>query len=433
MERDQAQKRIRQLAYTDELTGLASRANFFQHLEELIKTSKRHERRFSLLYIDLDNFKDVNDSLGHDAGDLLLKEITSRLASVGREIDFIARLSGDEFCVLVEDIADDLDAANVAQRCLDIVSQPIVLSTRKLNPTCSIGIAHYPDDGGDISTLLKAADTSMYTAKEEGKHRYAFYKPELTQRAEYRFQVEQYLRDAINNQHLTLAYQPQIDIITGNIIGIEALSRWHHPILGQIPPTEFIAIAERIGMIKQLTEWVLYTTCNQAVAWKNAGLPTLRMAVNISPSHFQDKDIVSLVKRLVHETGISPNTLTLEVTEGVAQIDQENLPIFQELKNLGILVAIDDFGTGYSSFASLKHLQVDCLKIDKSFIDDILNDKNSLILVSSMIEIGHNLGHEVIAEGIETTEQLEALKKHGCKTAQGYLFSKPAVQQTSNS
>jgi diguanylate cyclase (GGDEF)-like protein/PAS domain S-box-containing protein len=425
MERDQAQKRIQELAYVDELTGLASRSRFYQSIEELIKISARHNRRFSLLYIDLDDFKDINDSLGHDTGDLLLKKIAKRLESASRESDFIGRLGGDEFCILVDDVVDNYDAAHVAQRCLETISQPIELSSRKLTPGCSIGIAHFPEDGENLSTLLKAADTSLYAAKEHGKHCYAFYKPELTRMAEYRFQVEQYLREAIEKQQLSLVYQPQVSITTGIITGVEALSRWRHPQLGQVPPTEFIAIAERIGMIKPLTEWVLNTACSQATEWKKAGFSNLHMSVNISPSHFLDKDIVSLIKSVIDKTGIAPGKLQLEVTEGVVQTDQENLSAFQDLKDLGVLLALDDFGTGYSSFASLKHLNVDCLKIDKYFVDGMLSDQKNLALISSMIEMGHNLGHKIIAEGVETSEQLDIIKKLGCETAQGYLFSKP--------
>lgn len=425
MERDHAQKRIRELAYVDELTGLASRAHFYENLEASIKRSDRNQSRLGLLYIDLDNFKSVNDSLGHDVGDLLLQEIAQRLQKVTREIDFVARLSGDEFCILVNDVDDDYAAAHVAQRCLEMISKPVELSARKFTPACSIGIAHYPDDGQDLSTLIKAADTSLYTAKERGRNQYAFYKSELTQKAEYRFRMEQNLRDAVEKQQFSLVYQPQIQILTGKIIGVEALSRWNHPRLGQVSPAEFIATAERIGMIKPLTEWVLKTACNQAVIWKKAGLPAMRMAVNISPVHFLDQDFVSLVKRVLDETGMVPSELELEVTESVVQTDKQNLSIFRELKDLGVLLAIDDFGTGYSSFASLKHLTVDCLKIDKYFIDDMLADHKSKILIGSMIEMGHNLEHEIIAEGVETPEQCHTLQKLGCETVQGYLFSKP--------
>ncbi len=426
MERDQAQNRIRELAYTDELTSLPSRAHFYQNLEELIKISDRHKLRFGLLYIDLDDFKGVNDSLGHDAGDLLLKEIAKRLEKVCREIDFVARLSGDEFCIIVKDVDDDYAAAHVAQRCLEIISKPIKLFARKFVPACSIGISHYPDDGKDLSTLLKAADTSLYAAKEYGKNQYAFYRPELTDKAEYRFRVEQHLREAVEKQQLSIVYQPQVKIDTGKIIGVEALSRWNHPQLGQVSPIEFIATAEKIGMIKPLTEWVLRTACSQAVAWKNAGFPPIHMAVNISPSHFLDKDFVSLVKRVIDEAGIEPAELVLEVTESVVQTDQQNLSIFRDLKDLGVLLAIDDFGTGYSSFASLKHLTVDCLKIDKYFINDMLIDNKTQLLIGSMIEMGHNLEYGIIAEGVEVAEQCHMLQKLGCETGQGYLFGKPA-------
>lgn len=426
MERDQAQKRIRTLAYTDELTGLASRASFIQHMEEITKLSSRHGRRFGLLYIDLDNFKYINDSLGHDAGDLLLKTIAARLIHTCRDIDFIARLGGDEFCILIEEVEADY-AANVAKRCLDAISQPIEIYSRKLTPACSIGIAYYPDDGENLSALLKAGDISLYTAKENGKNQYAFYKAELTHKAEYRFQIEQNLREAIEKQQLLLVYQPQVNIINGEIFGVEALSRWYHPQLGQVAPNEFVAIAERIGMIKPLTEWVLRTACGQLVAWKQAGFDQLRMAVNISPSLFLDKGFVLLVKRIIDEVGIAPAELELEVTEGFVQTDPRNLTIFQDLKDLGVLLSIDDFGTGYSSFASLKHLKADYLKIDKYFVDDMLADKKTLTLVSSMIEMGQKLGYGIIAEGVEASEQLEILKSLGCEMVQGYLFSKPAA------
>ncbi len=429
MERDQAQKRIQILAYTDELTGLASRAAFSQHLAEITKTSARHNRRFGLLYIDLDNFKAVNDSLGHAAGDLLLKTIAKRLVNTCREIDFIARLGGDEFCILIEEVDDDY-AANVARRCLDAIAQPIEMYSRKLTPACSIGIAYYPDDGKDLSALLKAGDTSLYTAKENGKNQYAFYKAELTQQAENRFHVEQNLREAIEKQQLSLVYQPQIAVNTGEIFGFEALSRWYRPELGQVPPIDFIATAEKIGMIRPLTEWVLRTACSQLVAWKKEGFHTLRMAVNISPSLFLDKEFASLIKRIIEEVGIAPAELELEVTESIVQTDPRNLSIFQDLKNLGVLLAIDDFGTGYSSFASLKHLKVDCLKIDKYFVNDMLVDNQALTLISSMIEMGHKLGYGIIAEGVEKPEQLDILRSLGCEKVQGYLFSKPVNVDT---
>jgi diguanylate cyclase (GGDEF)-like protein/PAS domain S-box-containing protein len=425
MERDQNQKRIHQLAYTDELTGLASRPHFFQTLEERIRTSKRHQRRFSLLYIDLDNFKNINDTLGHHVGDELLKIIAQRLKSVGRDVDFVARLSGDEFCILLDDVSDDYISANLAKRCLDLIAHPLQLSSRWYAPSCSIGIAHYPDDGTDAFTLLKAGDTSLYAAKEQGKNRFAFYNQALTRKAEYRFQFESYLREAIESEQLTLVYQPQLHLTTGQVIGVEALSRWRHPVMGEISPTEFIQIAEQIGMIKPLTETLLYTVCRQAVSWQQQGLPLLRLSVNISPSHFLDEELVTLVERVLKETGMDATLLELEVTETAVQTDQQNISIFSHLKKAGIQIAIDDFGTGYSSIASLKHLKVDSLKIDKYFINDMLQDKKTQYLVNAMIEMGHNLGHTIVAEGIETKAQLELLKRLKCDTAQGYLFSRP--------
>ncbi len=425
MEREQNQKRIQDLAYTDELTSLSSRPHFYINIEELVKISARNKNKFGLLYIDLDNFKTVNDSLGHDVGDLLLKHVAQRLKTTCREIDYIARLSGDEFCIAVNNVMDDYSAAHVAQRCLELISKPVELAGRKFTPACSIGIAHYPDDGVDLQSIIKAADTALYAAKDLGKNRYAFYKKELTDKAEYRFKIEQYLREAIENQQLSLVYQPKVDIQTGSIIGVEALSRWHHPVLGQVSPIDFIGMAEQIGMIKPLTEWVLKTACNQANLWKEAGFSSLIMAVNISPSHFLDSDLVPLITRVIKETGILPGELELEVTEGVIQTNPENLAVFEHLKQLGVLLAIDDFGVGYSSFASLKHLNVDYLKIDKYFIDDILLDHKAKLLVSSMIEMGHNLEHKITAEGIESEEQYIMLKGLGCDYAQGYFFSKP--------
>jgi diguanylate cyclase (GGDEF)-like protein/PAS domain S-box-containing protein len=427
MEREHNQKRIRDLAYTDVLTGLSSRTHFYLSIEELIKISARNNHQFGLLYIDLDNFKTVNDSLGHDAGDLLLKEVALRLKSTCREIDYIARLSGDEFCIVVKEVMADYGAVHVAQRCLELISSPVELAGRRFIPACSIGIAHYPENGNDLQSLLKAADTALYTAKDLGKNRYAFYNEELTVKVEYLFKVEQCLREAIEQQQMSIVYQPKIDIRTGEIESVEALSRWSNPLLGEISPIEFIELAEKIGMIKPLTEWVLKTACKQASLWQEAGFQTIRMAVNVSPGHFLDSELVPLIKRIIDETGISPCTLELEVTESAVKINEQNLAVFERLKKLGVLLAIDDFGSGYSSFASLKHLNIDFLKIDKYFIDDMLTDKKSRILIKSMIDMGHSLGYKITAEGIEKNEQYCLLKELGCDSAQGHFFSEPVT------
>ena len=425
MERDHQQKRIHQLAYTDQLTGLASRAHFYQYLADSIKDSNENDCSFSILYVDLDNFKSVNDSLGHNCGDEMLRVIAARLDNLGLEVDFSSRLSGDEFCIIIKQNNSAALAAEIAQRCITAIGEPIAIAGRMLVPSCSIGISQFSKDGDTVSSLLKAADTALYSAKSAGKNRYAFYEPKLAEQAEYRIRFEQYLREAIDNKDIKLVFQPQVDTKTRKIIGVEALSRWYHPALGHVSPMEFIESAERIGMIKPLTEHVLFSACRHALTWKKQGYGSLRVAVNISPSHFLDKGLVSLIKRVIEETGIEPNQLELEVTESVVQTNQQNLAVFNDLKDLGVLLAIDDFGTGYSSFASLKHIEVDYLKIDKYFIDDILDDTKTKMLVDSMVKIGHNLGHSIIAEGVEDSAQLSVLENMGCETIQGYLFSKP--------
>ena len=425
MERDQDQKRIRHLAFTDELTGLASRAHFSLYMNDIIRASARHGRRFSLLYIDLDNFKSINDSLGHDCGDQLLQEVAFRLKEVCRDSDFITRISGDEFSIVIEESDDALAAANFSQRCLDAIARPLQLSGRTLIPSCSIGIAHYPDDGKTSANLLKAADTALYAAKELGRNCYAFYESSLSEKAEYRFKFEQCLREAIETQQLKLVYQPQIDTVSGYITGVEALARWHHPEFGEVSPIEFIDAAEKIGMIKLLTDWVLTTACKQAVAWKSETGKSLQIAINISPMLFLNTELVSSISHALKITGMNPDEMELEVTESIVQTDHQNLVVFDELRKLGVSLAIDDFGTGYSSFASLKHLDVDCLKIDRYFIDDMLVDNDTRLLVSSMVEIGRHFCRRVIAEGIEKPEQFEFVRKLGCEAVQGYLFSEP--------
>ncbi|WP_438465408.1 bifunctional diguanylate cyclase/phosphodiesterase [Marinomonas sp. PE14-40] len=427
MDRDNNLKRIKELAYTDELTKLSSRAQLYISLENLIRSSQQQSQLFNLIYLDLDNFKHINDSLGHDAGDNLLQEVAMRLANFAKQYELVARIGGDEFCIIMKnDENSKEDVIDMAKQCLKIISEPVFLFGRRFIPTCSLGIARYPIDGKDLTSLLKAADTALYSAKDQGKNGYAFYQIELTQQAEYRFKVEHYLREAIEKEQLSLVYQTQVDIKTGKVVGVEALARWYHPILGNIPPSDFIPIAERIGMIKPLTNWVLNTACQQAITWRLSGIKVLRMAVNISPSHFLEADFVTMLDNIIQTTGIEACQLKLEVTEGAVQTNQSNLTVFKRLKELGILIAIDDFGTGYSSFASLKHLHVDVLKIDKYFVDDILTDTKSKHLFSSMINMGQKLGYEIIAEGVESEAQYALLKRLGCDTIQGYIFSKPA-------
>jgi len=421
------QRHIRQLAYTDKLTGLASRAYFYKHMVDVIKAAERRDERFALVYLDLDGFKDVNDSLGHDTGDELLKVIGGRLQTVLRGIDFVARLSGDEFCILVDNVNDQYVAADVANRCLTEINQPVVLKNRELRPRCSIGIAHFPEDGEDLQTLLKAADSAMYAAKAAGRHRYAFYQPELTAQVEKRLWIEQELRLAIDRDQLELHYQPQVDIRHGCLVGVEALVRWHHPELGLVSPADFISVAERIGMIKLLGNWVLKSACSQAVGWQQEGLPAIRVAVNISPIHFEDPSLYTTVELVLQETGLAPELLELEITESVVQNLEGNMEMFERLRGMGVQIAIDDFGTGYSSLASLKNLPINCLKIDRLFIIDMLENASSSILLGTIIGAAQALGHSVVAEGVETKEQLLVLRGLGCEIVQGYYFSKPVL------
>ena len=416
---------IRQLAYTDKLTGLASRAYFYKHLEDLIKAASRRDEQFAVLYLDLDGFKDINDSLGHDMGDELLKIVAERLQGALRDTDFIARLSGDEFCILVDNVNDQYDAAEVAARCLEETNRSVMLGKREVRPRCSIGIAHFPEDGQDLQSLLKAADSAMYAAKEDGKHRYAFYCKEMTLEVERRLQMEQDLRMAIDREQFVLHYQPQVDVSSGRIVAVEALVRWRHPEMGLIPPGEFIEVAERIGMIHSLGSWVLGQACSQLQQWRSMGMESLRMAVNISPLHFLDAGLLDVVARVLDETGIPPQCLELEITESVVQTSRESFDSFQRLRNLGVAIAIDDFGTGYSSLASLKSLPVDCLKIDRLFVTDLLADDKASVLLGTIVNVAHALGHRVVGEGVEERAQLDVLKSVGCDLAQGYYLSRP--------
>jgi len=426
-EQRDTEKRIRQLAYFDELTGIASRAYFYQHIENQIKSATRRDEKFSLLYLDLDGFKDINDTLGHDTGDKLLITIAQRLQDLMRDSDFVARLSGDEFCIFIDNIHDQFDAATLADRCLNEINQPVLLEEQTIHPRCSIGIARYPEDGTTLQALLKSADSAMYSAKEKGRHCYAFYHPSLTAEAEKRLQMEQDLRIAIERDEMELYYQPQVELATGLMSGVEALIRWHHPEKGLISPADFIPLAERIGLINVIGNWVLKTACKQAVQWHASGIDKLKMSVNISPIHFQEPSLIPYIKDVLKETGMLASNLELEITESVVQTTGTNVETFEQLRKMGLKIAIDDFGTGYSSLASLKYLPIDCLKIDRAFIIDMLKDANSSILLGTIINVAHALGHTVVAEGVEEYEQVMALNGIGCELIQGYYFSRPVT------
>jgi len=420
-----SEDQIRKMAYYDALTGLASRSHLMQHLEDLIRVAQRRNEQFSMLFLDLDGFKDVNDSLGHDVGDFMLVSIARRLQGVIRDVDFVARLGGDEFCILLDDSRDELDAAEVASRCLETINQPIEFASQTWRPHVSIGLARFPEDGNSAGMLLKAADSAMYAAKQSGKHRYAFYRPEMTEEAEQRLASEQMLREAIEQEQFELHYQPQIDLHSGEMIGVEALARWRHPQRGVVMPGEFVPTLERIGLISDLGNWVIRTACNQAVAWLRAGLPPIRVAVNISPLHFHDAEIMRSVSDALDTSGLSPQQLEIEITESSVQSDSRALLVLRELQSLGVRISIDDFGTGYSSLGSLKHLPINTLKVDRVFVADMLNNNEDAVLLGTIIGLSHALGYTVLAEGVEERDQAAVLAGLNCDLAQGYYFSRP--------
>ena len=421
----QAEERITNLAFYDTLTKLNSRSSFNKKLQELIVSCKRKTEKFALLYLDLDNFKNINDSYGHDVGDQLLKEVANRLRTLLREADFASRLGGDEFCLIINDVTDNLSAANVAQRCLEVLSQPIALAEREISPHASIGIAIYPHDGKDANFLIKAADTAMYEAKNKGKNQYAFYESAMTDAAHLRLIIENDLRTALSDEQFELYYQPKISLSSGNVKSVEALIRWNHPEKGLCPPDSFIPEAERMGLIAELGEWVVKTACKQIKLWRSQGLKDMPVAVNISPTHFEQANFAEDMATLVNDLDISPSLIEIEITESTSRDQNVFTNTCKQLRALGFRTAIDDFGTGYSSLSVLKDAPVDVLKIDREFIRHIPNDSQSSILIGTILGMSKALGLEVVAEGIETEEQLTVLIAMGCHMAQGYYFSKP--------
>jgi diguanylate cyclase (GGDEF)-like protein len=421
-QKKQAEWQMHQLAYFDTLTGLANRASYHRRIEDFIRLAKRHNGHFAFLFIDLDDFKTINDSFGHDVGDEFLKAIAERLKLVVRDIDFAARLGGDEFCIILDGIADKARAGEIADRCLQKVNQPLELKHHQIKPNASIGIAFYPGDGVDEIELMKAADDAMYAAKKIGKQRYVFYSEEMSSQA--RLETEQMLRDAFELEQFVLHYQPQISMETGRMIAMEALVRWQHPEKGMIPPNDFIPIIETMGLIKELGIWVLQKVCRQILQWRQEGLPFLQVAVNIAPSHFQDPLLLVTIQELLQETGIPSHYLELEVTESAIQT-AGSLDVFGQLRALGIKIALDDFGTGYSCLASLKQLPLDYLKIDKMFVDDVFFNTHTALLLGTIIDLADALGYIVVAEGVESKDQAILMQGLGCHILQGYLFSRP--------
>jgi diguanylate cyclase (GGDEF)-like protein/PAS domain S-box-containing protein len=417
---------ITKLAERDSLTGLPNRLLLNDRIGQAIARCPRDGGQIAVLFLDLDDFKHINDSLGHSVGDRLLQSVANRLTECVRTPDTVSRQGGDEFTAVLQVIGHPEDAAIAANRILEAIAEIHSIDGHDLHITASIGVSIYPNDGRDAETLIKNADTAMYQAKEGGRHSYRFFEPEMNVRAVDRQSIEEDLRCALRRHELTLHYQPKIDLKTGAITGAEALLRWTHPSRGSVPPLQFIPIAEDSGMILPIGAWVLREACKQARAWTDAGLPFLTMAVNVSAVQFRNKNFISELFAILRETGMNPRFLELEVTESVLMEHPETTaPILKALREEGVRVSVDDFGTGYSSLSYLQLFPIDALKIDQSFIRGIAANPGETAIVRAIIAMGQNLHLRVIAEGVETPEDLAFLKENDCDEAQGYYFSRP--------
>ena len=423
-ERERAEATVEHQAHYDLLTNLPNRTTFRDRLTVALAQAGRNRKMLAVLFVDLDRFKTIVDSLGHTIGDELLRSVAERLGASLEPGDTLARLGGDEFVILLPQINRADRAVRVAQRILEAVKPPFHFDHHELHVTMSIGITLYPYDGEDADTLLKNADTALYRAKEQGRNNYQLYTPAMNARAFERLALENSLRNAIEREEFSLYYQPQVHMKSGKILGTEAVLRWQHPDLGIVYPSEFIPIAEETGLIMQLGEWVIRTACAQNVLWQKAGLPPMTVAVNLSARQFQQQDLVEIVARILEETSLEPHWLEIEITEGIAMqnADYTNV-LLRGLKEMGVRVALDDFGTGYSSLSYLKKFPIDTLKIDQSFVRDLSTDPNDAAIANAVIVLAHSLKLLVVAEGVETREQEAFLREHQCDTYQGFLFS----------
>jgi diguanylate cyclase (GGDEF)-like protein/PAS domain S-box-containing protein len=419
-----------ELAQTDFLTGLPNRAHLNDRIAQAINAAHRHKRKFAVLFLDLDHFKHINDSLGHPVGDTLLQSVAKRLVRCIRDSDTVSRQGGDEFVVLLSEIAQAADAGLCAQKLLTMLKAPNFVGHHGLEISASIGISIYPDDAVDAENLIKTADTAMYQAKEHGRNNYKFFEREMNVRAVERQSIEEDLRGALERQEFVLQYQPKINLRTGEITGVEALIRWLHPQRGLVPPLMFVPVAEDSGLILPIGMWVRREACQQARAWQDAGLPPLPVAVNISVVEFRDQNFLQSVRAILKETRLEPHYLELELTESVLmQHAEATTSVLQQLKAMGVQLAVDDFGTGYSSLSYLRRFPIDALKIDRSFVREITSNPDDATIVSAVISMGRSLKQRVIAEGVETREQLTFLQNQQCGEGQGYYFSRPVFPQ----
>ncbi len=413
-------------SYYDYLTALPNRQSFNEKLTFTLENLQQKEKMLAVIFLDLDDFKHINDTLGHGIGDQLLLQIANRLQNYIRNQDFFARWGGDEFTFLLLDINNIDDVSNIAQTMLRSLDQPFKINQRELYIKASIGISVYPYDGKDTETLLKNAEAAMYLAKNKGRNNYQIYRPNMGIKANKRLLLNHSLYKALEQHEFLLYYQPQLDLKTNKILGLEALIRWQHPELGLVPPNQFIPVAEENGLIINIGKWVIKTACEQNIAWQKQGLSAVKIAVNLSGRQFQDRHLVTTISQILEETKLDPCYLEIEITESAALEDMGfAIAVLQALKKMGVHISMDDFGTGYSSLWSLKRLPLDKLKIDQSFIKDMMNNLNDVAIIKAVIAMGHGLKLQVIAEGIETAEQLAFLKSINCDAIQGYFFSRP--------
>jgi diguanylate cyclase (GGDEF)-like protein/PAS domain S-box-containing protein len=429
-ERKHAEERVQYLAYYDALTGLPNRTLLQDRLTKALASARRRKDKVALLFLDLDRFKDINDSLGHSVGDLLLKEVAARLKRWAREQDTVARLGGDEFLIVLTSVKDIPGAAAAGERLMDAMTAEFVVQGHPLMVNCSLGISIFPEHGTNDETLIRNADAAMYSAKDYGRNNFQFFTQDMNAELVERLTLESSLRLALEKKELFLVYQPQMEIATGRITGLEALLRWQHPELGLVPPDQFIRIAENSGLIVPIGEWVLRTACSQARKWQDEGLPAVPVAVNVSAVQFRQEGFRKMIDRVLRETGLAPQYLELELTESLLLSNADmTLSVLRGLKAMGLKLAIDDFGTGYSSFSYLKHFPVSKLKIDRSFVRDVAVNPDDAAITTAIISMAKSLSLKVIAEGVEDEAQLIFLRAHQCDEIQGYYFSKPLAPE----
>jgi len=430
LESADAERKIRHIAYHDSLTGLPNRMLFVDRIDQSISRARRGDNQFALLFIDIDHFKVINDSMGHAAGDQLLNIVSQRLQDMLRKSDTIARLGGDEFTIIIEDLQETTGVIKVVNNILRALEVPIDINHQQVHIGGSVGIAMYPQDGESFGVLLKNADTAMYKAKDKGRHTFQFYASEMSEKAMQRLELENQIRRALKEEQFIVYYQPKVNLSNLQYTGVEALVRWQHPQRGIISPMEFVPLAEETGLIIQLDKWVIRTACKQFKKWVDAGSVLKNLSVNVSARHFREGGLSAFCKDVLHSSGLSPESLEIELTES-ALVDnyEEAKRVLNDIHDMGIRIALDDFGTGYASMSYLKEFPFDTVKLDRSFVKDIPQDEQSLAIINAMLQLSCALKLSTVAEGVETEQQMAYLADHGCVYGQGYLWARPLSVQ----